>query len=407
MERKDFLKYSALSAGAILAGGLGSGMAFAAPRNKKLKPRAITMWDFSWLERRWPGAGYEDWDQALDELTERGYNAVRIDAYPHLLSANPTKEWTLFPAWDQQDWGSPGIIKVSVMPALILFMQKCKKRNIKVGLSTWFREDPENLRMQVTSPDILAAIWIKTLDLLAAENLLDTILYVDLCNEWTSVWSPFFTDKDHNWATPASLIWLNGAIKLVKEKYPQLPYTFSFDYSGDDVGDKLRNTPLPDFDLIEQHVWMASLNKGEFNNTVGYNWHKFSSESYKNLIEKGEPLYRSKPEYWQNMLTAKIREFAAAANDINLPLISTECWSIVDYKDYPMLNWNWIKDLCELGVTTAASTGQWVAMATSNFCGPQFVGMWRDVEWHKRMTSIIKNAPISEGLANSKILNRL
>ena len=31
-------------------------------------PLALTMWDFSWLERRWPGAGYEDWDLALDEL---------------------------------------------------------------------------------------------------------------------------------------------------------------------------------------------------------------------------------------------------------------------------------------------------------------------------------------------------
>ena len=48
------------------------------------RPCAITMWDFSWLERRWPGAGYEDWDRALDELAERGYDAVRIDAYPHL-----------------------------------------------------------------------------------------------------------------------------------------------------------------------------------------------------------------------------------------------------------------------------------------------------------------------------------
>lgn len=36
-------------------------------------PFAITMWDFSWIERRWPGAGYEDWDQVLTELTERGY----------------------------------------------------------------------------------------------------------------------------------------------------------------------------------------------------------------------------------------------------------------------------------------------------------------------------------------------
>ena len=31
------------------------------------------------------GAGYVDWDQVLDELSERGYNAIRIDAYPHLI----------------------------------------------------------------------------------------------------------------------------------------------------------------------------------------------------------------------------------------------------------------------------------------------------------------------------------
>ena len=62
---------------------------------------AITMWDFSWLERRWPGAGYEDWDLALDELAERGYDAVSIDAYPHLWAAGPESTYTLLPCWDQ------------------------------------------------------------------------------------------------------------------------------------------------------------------------------------------------------------------------------------------------------------------------------------------------------------------
>ena len=61
-------------------------------------PLAITMWDFSWLERRWPGAGYEDWDVVLDELVSRGYNAVRIDPYPHLVAAAPDKTWELFPS---------------------------------------------------------------------------------------------------------------------------------------------------------------------------------------------------------------------------------------------------------------------------------------------------------------------
>jgi hypothetical protein len=74
------------------------------------------------------------------------------------------------------------------------------------------------------------------------------------------------------------------------------------------------------------------------------------------------------------------------------PLITTECWSLVDYKDWPLLKWDWIKDLCETGVRTAAGTGRWAAMATSNFCGPQFRGMWRDAGWHRRMTQVIRSA---------------
>lgn len=70
-------------------------------------PLAITMWDFSWLERRWPGAGYENWSQALDELVQRGYDAVRIDAYPHLHAAGATQQHTIIPCWNQQHWGSP------------------------------------------------------------------------------------------------------------------------------------------------------------------------------------------------------------------------------------------------------------------------------------------------------------
>lgn len=47
-----------------------------------IHPLAITMWDFSWIERRWDGAGFEDWNAALDGVKERGYDAVRIDAFP-------------------------------------------------------------------------------------------------------------------------------------------------------------------------------------------------------------------------------------------------------------------------------------------------------------------------------------
>ena len=136
MDRRGFIKQTAAAA----LGGLTVVEAAGAPvrtvvheKKSKVAPRAITMWDFSWLERRWPGAGYEDWDKALDELAERGYNAIRIDAYPHLVAENPDGKWLLKEVWNQQDWGSPDLNEVQVQPALNQFLAKCKERGIKVG----------------------------------------------------------------------------------------------------------------------------------------------------------------------------------------------------------------------------------------------------------------------------------
>jgi len=109
------------------------------------------MWDFSWLERRWPGAGYEGWDTVLDELVMRGYDAVRIDAYPHLVAAEPERTWELVPVWSVQDWGSPAKNKVRVQPELNKFIAECGDRGVRVALSTWFREDTGNTRMRIRS----------------------------------------------------------------------------------------------------------------------------------------------------------------------------------------------------------------------------------------------------------------
>jgi hypothetical protein len=50
------------------------------------KPLAITMWDSSWIRRRYAGGGFENYSEVVGELVERGYNAVRIDAFPHLIA---------------------------------------------------------------------------------------------------------------------------------------------------------------------------------------------------------------------------------------------------------------------------------------------------------------------------------
>ena len=118
-------------------------------------------------------------------------------------------------------------------------------------------------------------------------------------------------------------------------------------------------------------------------------------------------VYGEKPAYWQKLLTDKIARLAAVARKARLPLITTECWGIVDYKDWPLLPWGWVKELCALGTLRAAATGQWAAIATSNFCAPQFRGMWRDVAWHRRLTREIKSAPVDLTLRRGRLWDRL
>jgi hypothetical protein len=370
-------------------------------------PRAITMWEFSWIERRWPGAGYEDWDQALDELVVRGYNAVRIDPFPHLLAADPHKTWTLWPEWNTQMWGSPDVNRIVLLPALFEFLGKCRERGIMVGLSTWYRKDDADTRMTITGSEVMAANWIKTLDLIAEAGTIDSILYTDLCNEWPGDnWAPFV--KPHmtygDWNKPASLEYMHKAIALVRAKYPQMPLLFS---CAEDRPENYLEHDLSDFDLLDPHIWMVQQNEGEFYKLAEYGYERFDAKGYTNLSLKSEDVYGARPEYWRNALVKSIDRHAAVSHTMKMPLITTECWGIVDYKDWPLLKWEWVKDLCALGAERAAWTGQWLAIATSNFCGPQFVGMWRDKAWHQQLTHTIKTAEIAGQMRQGRLYERL
>jgi len=358
------------------------------------RPFAIAMWDFSWLERRWPGAGYEDWDLALDELGERGYNAVRIDAYPHLVSSDPEASWTLEPCWNQNDWGSPSRISVQVQPALNQFLEKCQEREISVALSSWYRRDTGGHYRFSIDPESHARNWIQTIRSIEAAGLLQTLLYVDFCNEWPlEIWAPYFNPKDDKkFGDEESLSWIDQCLAEFKSAYPEIPVTFS------NIGklglSMAQFTRISGMDFFEPHLWMAQAEDDRFYQQVGYRYEKFETVGYENMVKFAEPLYRSNSDYWNSLQRNWIHEVAEEALDLGRFLVTTEGWSVVDYKDWPGLDWGWVKASCEHGILCAVETGRWLSMCSSNFCGPQFVGMWRDVEWHQRITSLIRNASI-------------
>lgn len=366
--------------------------------DRSVSPIAIAMWDFSWLERRWPGGGYEDWDRALDELAERGYGAVRIDAYPHLALADPEATWALLPCWDQHDWGATGRVDVQVFPALETFVTKCAERGLRVALSSWFREDRTQARLRLSSARALGEAWCAVLRRLDRAGLLGSILYVDFVNEFPlRMWVPFlYAQREEpviSRAEPWLARWMADATEIVREQYPRLRCTFSF---CDQLGE-WRRQDVRALDLLELHIWMASPEISDFYSEVGYDLTAahFDSAQFTALIDNGERLYRSSPGHWHDALRAAVEEAARWSRASGLPLATTEAWAVINYKDFPRADWGWIKELCEVGVRAAAATGRWSLLCTSNFCGPQFWGMWRDVEWHQRLTSFIQAANVA------------
>ena len=122
LTRRDFVRHtSALAVAACGAAIPGVAAPTGTPTEKAkgvsaLKdPAAIAMWDFSWLLRHEPGhdtgSEFADWDRVLDGLVERGYNAVRIDAFPNHVAAGPdgkVTEHVHFPRYDKDRvmWGN-------------------------------------------------------------------------------------------------------------------------------------------------------------------------------------------------------------------------------------------------------------------------------------------------------------
>ena len=121
------------------------------------------------------------------------------------------------------------------------------------------------------------------------------------------------------------------------------------------------------FDLLDPHIWMAQTRDDEFYQMTGYKYERFDRKGYTNLSLKAADVYRARPEYWQRGLVDNIDAFADVSRKIGMPLITTECWGVVDYKDWPLLKWDWVQELCvwERGMRPRPRDGWRLPAATS------------------------------------------
>lgn len=370
--------------------------------------RAVAMWDFSWLTRRAdPEAEYADWDFVLDGLRDRGYDCVRIDAFPHLVAAGADGRvrdgFVMSPQNRAFMWGNHDEVEIAPRAGLVEFMGKCRERGIGVGLSSWFQDDHLHRRDEVNTPQDYARTWSETLAFLDGEGLLDLVEWVDLCNEFPlETWAPgayrYFRQASGKTFLPGlygrkvkALLsdFINRSIAPVRERFPGLRCCFSlFVLDPENLGE----VDLSNFGLLEPHLWLT-MNYAFF--ILSGNWMTIAliPGTTRATYPASSFYYRAFRKGWLDWMGRMMDKWAKLAGRWRLPLFTSEAWGPVNYEDLPppddFREWKWVKDACEASMKMAAERG-WRGICSSNFCGPQHPGMWQDLEWHRRVTAMIR-----------------
>lgn len=375
-------------------------------------PVAITMWDFGWLLRHYEGGGFEDWDKALDELVERGYNAIRMDCFPHLVACDDYDEFDFPYSPDKCSiWHHDRDVRVNVKEALKEFLPKCFKRNIYIGLSTWIQWPVQRPRL-MEKQDLINA-WDKTMQFLNDNDLLHNILYVDFLNEYpychgfsalkrlaqqldgldrpvteTNMQDDVeggFGENGRKFLKDYS----REIITYFKEKWPGFDYQLCITTNINDFHPE-KTADFSCYGAMDMHLWFAH---------YPHWWDMQIAIENADTVEKQNAVFEKIDREWakngEEMLKWMEKEterYAKWSRQYNAPLGNTEGWGMVGWAPKTD-NWKFIKQSAEYCVDICLRNN-YSFICTSNFTHPFFEELWNDVQWHKTMTSKIRSATV-------------
>ncbi len=421
-DRRQFMKISATAA--ALAGMVDATRGEVANAGKitgvrgHKEPVAIAMWDFSWLQRHYPGGEFDDWDAVLDGLVARGYNAIRFDVFPALVAPQPDGrivETYDFPKvdWKPAMWGNQYSTQINPRHALKEFIPRCIDRGIHLGLSTWFMGPGVE---QIEGLDGFVRVWHETLSFLKENDLLHNIYYVDLLNEYPLfngfTWlrrqmdshvqaavEPSEASKAHEWNAKMGnfndensrvtyVAFANNAIERLQAAWPELPFFFSQTCHPDADWKVMAPSRMAALDV---HNWFVM--NGLLANDTGYweNIHTIpaNDQQFAHVQAAMMKNWAANKPALVDWMEQHIAEAAAVARQNQKPIGNTEGWGPINWMDHPALTWDLVKETGEICAGLARKHG-YQFICTSNFTHPQFPRLWADMAWHQRVTGIIR-----------------
>ena len=382
------------------------------------KRATIAMWDYSWLTAHYPGGAFADFDRVTDELMERGFNTVRIDAFPWIVGQmNRPDEMVTIPGNPLANWGmSDRDREHAVGFELADFMEITRRKGIYVILSTWgagCRQYPDR------KPEAFLAVWEKTLSYLQQHALLDHVLYIDLDQEF-----PYFSahQQDLNELSPGQtggnqadgamaaagrrqpqrgLAWNEAQLDFVAnlfkrslahfhQLYPAQRFTFSLT----SFWNECRLLDLKALDVLELHCWVHG---ARFDNRTGFNdiVKDRGQHDYVDYQRRIDDTLKAVRPMLLGEMHRRLASAAAWAAELSAPLTTTEAWGPWWHMDHPQLRWDWLRDWCAECNALAGEYGFW-GSTPWNYSHPYWQN-WMDIGWYQQVNQAFLKSKKKEG----------
>jgi hypothetical protein len=426
MNRRNFLKNSAFAGTAFLSAaqagfsdtGRHGNHISGDPISRINRRLAIAMWDFSWILRHHRYGEFENWDQVLEGLSERGYSAIRIDAMPQFIVSfndGSVKESyrCIKEGWKPSLWGNDFTTTIRPRESLLEFLPKCEKYGIRVGLATWFLPHGAGREDIFSEEEGLFRAWLETLNFLNEHGLLKNILYVDLLNEYPFWHGYDWLKKELDLRSDLDLFRLNnpeanipdfendpagkfnpvqkdfynhfatGLIRKLKSHFPEIDFFLSLD-----SGMKLADIDLSAYSALDYHIWFAHHGSIPGLNEIGS---RDQSLDLKKIQDGLKSHWENNREMYIQWMDSRLQSISTTAARYGIPCGNTEGWGPISWFDHPELDWNWVKLSAEICIDLALKQDNYRFLCTSNFTHPQFRGIWEDIAWHKKITQRIRS----------------
>lgn len=367
---------------------------------------AVACWGHAWLTRRQEGwRGERRFLAAMDEIRDRGFNALRVDPFPHLIAPPVTgvglDRFELLPERLEPGRGvrRPQVVRPCHGLRELLFA--ARDRNLKLWLSSAFLPDTQARRNFVRRPRDFIRVWSETLEFIRREGFADTVCAVDFCQEFPAphaAWGAYRRIFRHHPLNPLPLAgnWSPAVARRAESYLLEVPRALRAAFPGyiyglstsSSVEKHLRQMDTSELDFLDYHLWLND--DPQFQLASGELLRHMPLRLAGNIQSRAAGLvWRARRDWWRRRMEQRLEEFLEFCRIRRLEPALTG-----GFVHFPhgRLDAGLVRELSEWAIGQGLPAGVQV-MTPGAQLRPDEAPLWDDPQWIWQQTHHILTGP--------------